>query len=282
MVGSVYFFFSSRRRHTRCGRDWSSDVCSSDLGRQLVFRVSRKRLGFRGEQYPALPAALRAIETGLKRGLTAGLKAERDEFCRLLFTPTCRHLLEVFFQRERARKPATWSEAPAAAALKTVAVIGAGTMGAGIAQLIALQGFDVILKEIRPDLVEAGMRRVEALIQDAVKAGALDAQTAALRQKAVTGTTEWDALSSADLAIEAVVERLEIKQEVFRELDRRLPSAAPIVSNTSALPIAKLAAATGRAAQVAGLHFFNPVHRMSLVEVVRCPATSEATTATLV
>jgi 3-hydroxyacyl-CoA dehydrogenase/enoyl-CoA hydratase/3-hydroxybutyryl-CoA epimerase len=255
----------------------------TQAGRWIVFRMARKRLAGRGRQYPALAAAVKAIETGLNRGLTAGLQVERDEFCRLLFTPTCRQLVELFFQRERARKPATWSgESDVAPPVKTVAVIGAGTMGAGIAQLMAYEGLNVVLKDIRQDLVTAGLDRIARLMQDAVKSGSISAAESELRQKSITGTTEWDSVSRADLALEAVLERLDIKQEVFRELDRRLPPSACLVSNTSALPISELSGATSRPAQVAGLHFFNPVHRMQLVEVVRSAATGERTTAILV
>jgi 3-hydroxyacyl-CoA dehydrogenase/enoyl-CoA hydratase/3-hydroxybutyryl-CoA epimerase len=209
---------------------------------------------------------------------------ERDEFCRLLFTPTCRHLVELFFQRERARKPATWSGESQLAPqpVKTVAVIGAGTMGAGIAQLMAYEGLNVVIKEIRQDLVNAGLDRIAKLMHDAVKSGSISAAESEVRQKAITGTTEWDAVSRADLAVEAVLERLDIKQEVFRELDRRLPASACLVSNTSALPIRELAGATARPSQVAGLHFFNPVHRMQLVEVVRSAVTDDRTIAILV
>jgi 3-hydroxyacyl-CoA dehydrogenase/enoyl-CoA hydratase/3-hydroxybutyryl-CoA epimerase len=253
-------------------------------GRWVVFQMARRRMAGRGRQYPALAAAVNAIEMGFNRSLTAGLQVERDEFCRLLFTPTCRHLVELFFQRERARKPATWSGESGVAPqpIKTVAVIGAGTMGAGIAQLLAYEGVNVILKDIHQDLVKGGLDKIAKLMQDAVKAGSLSAAEADQRQRTITGTTEWDPVSRADLALEAVLERLDIKREVFRELDRRLPPEACIVSNTSALPIGELASATSRPSQVAGLHFFNPVHRMQLVEVVRSAATDDRTLGALV
>jgi 3-hydroxyacyl-CoA dehydrogenase/enoyl-CoA hydratase/3-hydroxybutyryl-CoA epimerase len=253
------------------------------LGRKLVFRIARKRLGRRLRQYPALGGALRAIEVGLARGLPRGLDAEREEFCRALFTPACRNLLELFLQRERARKSATWSgEGIVPRPVKTVAVVGAGTMGAGIAQLAAYQGLNVVLKDIRQVLVDDGLKRIESLMQDAVRSGSLDAAASRQRCDAVTGTIDWEPVSRADIVIEAVVERLNIKQDVFRELDKQLRPESLFVSNTSALPIGELATATGRAPQVAGLHFFNPVHRMAIVEIVRSARTSDQTVATLV
>lgn len=253
-------------------------------GRQLVFHVARKKMGRRAQQYPALGAAIHAIETGLARGLERGLAMEREEFCRVLFTPACRNLLEVFFQRERARKPATWSGGGDGAAqeVKMLAVIGAGVMGSGIAQLAAYQGLSVVLKDIRQDIVDQGLARVASLMHDAVRGGSLTADEAKRRYEAVTGAADFEAVARADVAVEAVVERLDVKQQVFRELDGRLPHEALITSNTSALPISDLALATGRPAQVAGLHFFNPVHRMMLVEVVRSKLTSDQTVATLV
>src|SRR4029077_12929016 len=119
------------------------------------------------------------------------------------------------------------------------------------------------------------------LTRDAVRTGSLTAEEASCRSEAVIGAVDIEAVTRADLAIEAVVERLDIKQQVFRELDAKLPREALITSNTSALPVSDLAAATERRAQVAGLHFFNPVHRMSLVEIVRTEMTSDRTVATL-
>ncbi len=253
------------------------------LGRKLVFSIARKKLGRRLVQYPALAGAMRAIETGLAHGISRGLDTEREEFCRALFTPTCRSLLGLFMQRERARNSETWSGAGVVPApVKTIAVVGAGTMGAAIAQLAAFQGLNVVLKDIRQDLVDAGLKRLESLMQDAVRSGSLDATAARQRCDAVTGTIEWEPVASADVVIEAVVERIDIKQNVFRELDGRLRPESLIVSNTSALSIGELAKATCRAPQVAGLHFFNPVHRMAIVEVVRSAATNDQTIATLV
>lgn len=254
------------------------------LGQHLVDYAARRELGRRRLEYPALDAALRAVATGIRRGHVSGLEAEREGFCRVLFTSTCRNLLELFFLREQARKAETWLTgcAVSPSAVDSVAVIGAGTMGAGIAQLAAYQGLKVVLKDLRDDIVSGGLERIAALMSDAVKSGSISADEAERRRHAVTGATDWAALATIDIAIEAVVEQLEIKREVFRELDRRLLPETPIVSNTSSLAIGDLAAATQRADRVAGLHFFNPVHRMQLVEVVRSKTTSDQTIATLV
>lgn len=258
------------------------------LGRRLVLGAVRRKIAAQGEHYPAAPAAVRAVETGLRKSFEEGLIAERKAFVDLLFTPTCRNLLELFFARERARKSKSWVDDQAAAAareqppIERIAVIGAGTMGAGIAQLAAYEGYAVALRDVDEDAVGAGMKRIERLMNDLVQRGSLRSEEAAARLNAVTPCVDWGPAARSDLAIEAVVERMDVKQEVFRTLDERLPGHAILASNTSALPVAQLAGATGRPAQVAGLHFFNPVHKMQLVEIVRTGNTANETVARLV
>lgn len=257
---------------------------NSRLGRWGILRMARKKLGRHAAHYPALTAALRAVEAGLRYGHARGLAAERREFCRALFSPACRRLMELFFLREKARKAATWSD-PATdrpRSIRSIAVIGAGTMGAGIAQLAASQGFQLVLKDVNQELVDSGMSRIKSLMDEAVRKGAFTTDESQRQLRSITPATEWEAISPVDLVIEAVVERMEIKQKVFQELDQRLPADSLIVSNTSSLPIHEMAAATHRPAQVAGLHFFNPVHRMALVEVIQATDTNEQTIATLV
>lgn len=250
------------------------------VGRLMIW-WARRHVTRRAPQYPALPAALAAIETGLVHGLERGLQEERRQFLRVVSTPASKNLRRLFFLREKARKAATWASVTADLP-RTVAVIGAGTMGAGIAQALSVSGLRVIVKEVTAQLLEAGLARIDGLFRDAVRAGVLTEDEARSRRSAIVGTTDWAPLAEADLAIEAVVERLPVKQEVFRELDRQLPPQAVLVSNTSALPIRELAAVTHRPEQVAGLHFFNPVHKMPLVEIVRSPGTGERTLALLV
>jgi 3-hydroxyacyl-CoA dehydrogenase / enoyl-CoA hydratase / 3-hydroxybutyryl-CoA epimerase len=252
-------------------------------GRAVVLATARKRIGPRGRHYPALPAALRAVEAGV-RSHADGLAAERDEFPRLLFSPAARHLIELFFQRERARKLSTWApnDSGRPRPVQRVAVLGAGTMGAGIAQLLAFHGIPVVLKDVSDELVAGGLKRIEDLTGEAVSKGLLSRGEADAVVRNVTPTSEWGPLAGADLAIEAVVEREEVKREVFRQLAERLPPTAVLASNTSALSIARLGESVPNPERVAGLHFFNPVHRMPLVEVVRGRATADGTVATLV
>lgn len=257
------------------------------LGQWLVFRTVRNKLNARGgRHYPALAQALESVRRGLQGPRAQGFAFERRAFSELLFTPTCRSLIGLFFQRERARNPMTWmrsaDSAVEAQPVRRLAVIGGGVMGAGIAQLAAFQGLDVVLKEVNQELLDGGMRRIRELLDESVSKKSLRAEEADARFQAITPTVDWDKVAQADVAVEAVTEKEQIKLQVFRELDQRLPAGAVLASNTSALSIQHLADATQRPAQVAGLHFFNPVHRMHLVEVVRGPATNDETLATLV
>ena len=266
------------------GRNWWKWLIEkTSPGQAIAFAIARRKISRRERQYPALAAALLAMEAGLRKGPVAGFQEERAQFCRILFHPSTRNLLELFFQRERARKVATWVPAkqPKLAPIETIAVIGGGTMGAGIAQLALTRGYRVVLKELNAELAAVGEKRVTDLIQAAVRKGALGADVAESARRAFRVTTDWTPVCDADLVIEAIVEKLDIKRQLFRELDARLPERVILASNTSALPITELASATSRPDRVAGLHFFNPVHKMPLVEVVQAHDTSPQTLVTL-
>lgn len=263
------------------------------VGQFVVLQMVRRRTARQVKHYPAVAAVIEAVETGLKRSRDAGLAVERKRFAELLFTPTCRNLLGLFFQRERARKPETWlrelrsneeavGSADVDSDIQRIGILGAGTMGAGIAQLAAYQGFDVVLRDINTEAVNAGMSKIRKLMADSVRKGALREEEAEQRLQSITSCTDWEPLHNAQLVVEAVVEREDIKREVFQKLDANLPADSILVSNTSALSVSGLAAATERADRVAGLHFFNPVHRMQLVEVVQARETSASTIAALV
>lgn len=255
----------------------------TQLGRAVVFLTARKRIAKRARDYPALPAALRAIEAGFRNAGAAGFAAERDEFARVVFTPTARNLIDVFLQRERARKPATWvAKDHKPAPVRKAAVVGAGVMGAGIAQLVALNGIPVALKDINDEIVANGMKKIEQLTSEAATKGAVSRAEAEVALRNITPTSEWAPLANADLVVEAVVEREDVKRVVFRQLAEHLGDAAVLASNTSALSVGRIAETTPHPERVAGLHFFNPVHRMQLVEVVRAPSTDDSTVATLV
>jgi 3-hydroxybutyryl-CoA dehydrogenase len=161
--------------------------------------------------------------------------------------------------------------------VRKVGVVGCGVMGAGIVEVCARVGLDVRYVEANPDLVERGRSRIEASILRAVERGKLDEQQGAEELTRIAGGTTIDDLADRDLVIEAATEHHETKREVFRRLDQVTRPEVILASNTSSIPIVELAAVTGRPAQVVGMHFFNPVPVMGLIEVVKAITTSDET-----
>lgn len=161
--------------------------------------------------------------------------------------------------------------------LSKISVIGAGTMGRGIAQIAALAGYDVLLFDIDEALTTAALQEIGRALEKSVARGKTSAETAAAARQAITTTTDLLACATADLIIEAVSEKLALKQDIFRQLDAAAPPHTILASNTSSLSINALAGATQRPEQFLGLHFFNPVPLMALVEIIACTETSAAT-----
>jgi len=158
-----------------------------------------------------------------------------------------------------------------------IGVVGAGTMGHGIAQVAATSGYEVTLVDVDAEALERGLGAVDRSLGKLVDKGKLAAAERDAARGRLGSSTELAALEGADLVVEAVVERLDVKRQVFAELDRRTAPEAILASNTSSIAITKLAAATGRPDRVIGMHFMNPVPLMQLVEVIRGLATSQAT-----
>jgi len=161
--------------------------------------------------------------------------------------------------------------------IRTVGVVGAGLMGSGIAQVVAQAGYSVVIREIEQRFLEKGLKLVEGQLQRAVEKGRMTAEEKASLLGRIRWTLNLEELKGADLVIEAIVEDLALKQELYRALDRLCPPATIFVSNTSSLTIMAMASVTGRTDRFAGLHFFNPVPVMKLVEVIRTILTSETT-----
>jgi 3-hydroxyacyl-CoA dehydrogenase len=161
--------------------------------------------------------------------------------------------------------------------VRKAAVVGAGTMGAGIACVLSQGGIEVLLKDVQQDFVDRGLANIKRMYDSRVKKGALSQQDADRMLALVKGTTSYDGFEDVDLVIEAALEQIEIKVEIFKELDKRCPSRAVLASNTSALSISEVAACTKRPEKVLGLHFFNPAQTMKLVEVIPGIRTSNET-----
>jgi len=160
-----------------------------------------------------------------------------------------------------------------------VAVIGAGLMGSGIAQVAAVAGYDVVLRDVTPEALQRGLGGIRSSYAKFVAKGRMTQDDADSALARITPTTELEAAASADLVVEAVFEKLEVKAEVFRALDAICKDDAVLASNTSAIPITSIGAVTSRPESVVGTHFFSPVPLMRLCEVVRGYKTSDAAVA---
>jgi len=163
--------------------------------------------------------------------------------------------------------------------VQQVGVVGCGLMGSGIAQVCAQSGYQVVVREVNPDLLERGLARIDKFLTGGVEKGKLTADEKRQALARLRGATELGELKDCDIVIEAATENVDLKREIFTTLDRLCKPHALLASNTSSICIAEMAGATKRPSQVLGMHFFNPVPIMKLVEVVRALTTSDATLA---
>jgi 3-hydroxyacyl-CoA dehydrogenase / enoyl-CoA hydratase / 3-hydroxybutyryl-CoA epimerase len=226
----------------------------------LVRNIARKQVLARTRGH--YPAPLKAIEVAGR-----GFDAEARALGEVAATPQCKNLIRVYFLREKYAKLRVGC-AEGWKATK-VGVLGAGVMGGGIAQWCSARGLTVRLKDIKSEFVAAGMKRIADVYREGVKRRRISELDAQHGLERVHPTTEYTGFGDCDLVIEAVLEKIEVKRALFNELTPRLKGDCTVASNTSAIPIDELAKASGRPEQFVGIHFFNPVHRMPLVEVVR-------------
>jgi 3-hydroxyacyl-CoA dehydrogenase/enoyl-CoA hydratase/carnithine racemase len=235
-------------------------------------QVKRRTRGL----YPAPPAILDCVETGLKRGRLAGLDRESHYFGILATTEVSRNLVRLFHAMNRAKKPGDGAEPRE---VERLAILGAGFMGAGVAS-VSLGHSQVVLKDISDDALGAGIRTVEKGLKIQVRSGAISKREADRRRSALKPTTDNDDLTGADLVIEAVFEDLDLKRRVIAEVEERIAPEAVFASNTSALPIAKIAEGARHPERILGMHYFSPVPKMPLLEIVVAETTADWATAT--
>jgi 3-hydroxyacyl-CoA dehydrogenase / enoyl-CoA hydratase / 3-hydroxybutyryl-CoA epimerase len=249
-------------------------------GRRIVLRQARRQVlrETRG-QYPAPLEALRVVRRIARLPLDAALAVEAEAVGRLVVTDVSKNLIHIFRLMEAAKKAGPPGAVPRP--VERVAVLGAGVMGGGIAQLLAYRGFEVRLKDIATDALGLGLRHARGMFDRLVRRGRIERRDAERFMDAISPTLEYTGFATADMVIEAVVERMDVKQQVLREAEASVRPGCVLASNTSSLSITAMQSALDRPADFAGMHFFNPVHRMPLVEVIRGDATSDDTVATV-
>jgi len=238
----------------------------SRILREAAAQVARRTRG----NYPAPPAILDCVETGLKRGRQAGLDRESEYFGKLAAGMESRNLVRLFHAMNRAKKPGGDAEPRD---VRRLAVLGAGFMGAGVAS-VSLGRCPVVLKDISDEALGAGIRSIEKGLASQVRSGAIAGREADRRRSALQPTTDDADLANADLVIEAVFEDLDLKRRVLAEVEQRIGLEAVFASNTSALPIAMIAAGSRHPERILGMHYFSPVPKMPLLEIVVAEATA--------
>ena len=245
-----------------------------------IFAAARESAKKKQRGMPAPLAAIEAIEAATKLSFAEGCHEEQRLFLECLFSPQSKALIHVFFgEREVGKIPGIPKDTPVIP-VKTAGVVGAGTMGGGIAMVLANAGFPVLLKEADQAALDRGMANIQKNYANSVKRGRFTQSFVDERLKLIRPTLSLDGFSEVDLVIEAVFEGMALKKEVFGQLDKICKDGAILATNTSTLDIDEIASATARAEFVIGTHFFSPANVMRLLEIVRGQATSKEAIAT--
>ncbi len=256
----------------------------SEEQHSFTFAVARAQVMMKsGPHYPAPLAAVKAIEKGCNLPLDEGLKAETDAFVPLVGSPVSRNLIALFFLNGKLSKDTGVSDTTVKPReVRQVGVVGAGLMGAGIAGAHVRRGVPVVMMDSNPTALEKGVTANVKVMKDRIGIGRMtpDELAAALGRLSTTMTPT--AFADRDVVIEAVVENEAVKVAVFQQLQDVVAKDAILASNTSTISISRMTQSLKRPETFAGMHFFNPVDRMQLVEVIRGDKTSDQTVVTLV
>ena len=251
-------------------------------GRRVVLAAAERRVKRQtGGHYPAPLRILEILRRHLGGSVDRSLEAEARLAAELVVSPVCKNLIHVFRMREASRKGYGVDDpAVEPRMVEAMAVLGAGVMGGGIAHLGADNGIRVRLKDIRHDAVTSGLQHARSLFQKGVERRKLTRREAAQRMEMISGGLDFAGFGAADVVVEAVVEKLDVKRAVLKETEAHVGPECVLATNTSSLSVDLMAQVLDRPERFCGLHFFNPVHRMPLVEIVRGSRTSDGTVAT--
>jgi 3-hydroxyacyl-CoA dehydrogenase / enoyl-CoA hydratase / 3-hydroxybutyryl-CoA epimerase len=241
------------------------------LARKSVLKKTRGH-------YPAPLSAIDVVTKACVRSIPQSLAAEKDIILRLANTDVSENLIRVFFLQDRAKH----LSAPKAESIGRAAVIGAGVMGSGIAQWLAARGKEVLLRDVGADELAQGLRRAEKLFSEAQRRRLLSRSEARAGMDRIVALEIAVPMKSVDLVIEAASEKMAVKKAVFADLEERVRPETILATNTSALSVTEISRTLRNPARLVGLHFFNPVHRMKLVEVARGELSSDVAVDTAV
>ncbi len=245
------------------------DVTISAANAEALLKFARGAVAPAAKNHPAPLKCIDAVEAAIFKPFDEGMKIEQSIFMELMGTTESKALRHAFFATRAAAKIPDVPSSTPLRAIKSVAVIGAGTMGGGIAMNFANAGIPVTVLETAQAALDKGLGTVRKNYENTLKKGRLSQEEFDKRIKRITGTLSYDDLKSADLVIEAVFEDMQVKKQVFEKLDKVAKSGAILASNTSTLDVNKIADFTQRPQDVIGLHFFSPANVSKLLEIVR-------------
>jgi 3-hydroxyacyl-CoA dehydrogenase / enoyl-CoA hydratase / 3-hydroxybutyryl-CoA epimerase len=265
---------------------WALD--GNPFGRAQVLQRARAMTQARTQgHYPAPLAAISVIEHGLGQPVATGFQHEEDAVSDLVIGPVCKNLIRIFLLSEHAKKaPVVDDPKVTPQPVRLMALAGAGIMGGGIAELASRTGIEVRMRDLQPAALTRALQTTRGLIDERLRRRRGPAGSQARERDAqmarISPTLDLTGFGRADFVMEAVVEDLDVKRRVFGEIEVRVRPDAVLATNTSSLSVAALSVSLVRPEQLCGFHFFNPVHRMPLVEVVRGARTSDRTLVTAV
>lgn len=255
------------------------------FGKYLIFYLVRKDLfGKTKGQYPAPFYALEVVKRTYGRTYGArGFKVELDAFCELVIGDISKNLIEIFFTNEALKKDeGVDGLAQPSREIHNAALLGAGVMGGGIAWLFANNDINIRIKDITQNAIALGYNQIVKVFNQLKKIRKLSSEEISMKTAHVTASTDFAGFNHAEIVIEAVVENMTVKKRILAEVEKQVNVNTVIASNTSSLSISEMAQALENPERFAGMHFFNPVNRMPLVEVIRGKKTSDSTIATIV
>jgi 3-hydroxyacyl-CoA dehydrogenase len=279
LAGAIAFAREISGKPASKTRDRNNKLGSADEN-AAIFATARENARKKQRNLLAPLAAIDAVEAATKLPFPEGSQKEQELFTKCLFSDQSKALIHVFFgEREVAKIPDVAKET-AVIPVNSAAVVGAGTMGGGIAMVFANAGIPVLLKETDQAALDRGLANIQKNYANSVKRGRFTQQFVDDRLKLIKPTLTYDGFAAADMVIEAVFEGMALKKQIFGELDRICKPGAILASNTSTLSIDEIASATARPQAVIGTHFFSPANVMRLLEIVRGKATGKDVIAT--
>lgn len=248
----------------------------TSIGRNIVFSQAKKMSGKQTQgNYPAVPAIIECVEAGYKNGIAAGYEKELELFEHLMLTPESAALRSLFFGMTENKKNPYKKEGQKVKELKTLGMLGAGFMGAGITEVSVNKGIEVLLKDLKEESISVAKQQIWKSISKKIKRKAIsktDAEEIMLR---INGRIDYTDFDKADIVIEAVLENMDLKKKIIKEIEANCKEDVVIASNTSSLSLTKMAEGAAKPENVIGMHYFSPVPKMPLLEIVKTDKTSD-------